>query len=237
MYFLRDGRRQATDEQIRLRQYTRLYEPLGTHQGYIAMWQLAEDLSNIMLLDSMTGQNDRFPGANLHYVAVDGEEEETGERRGRPIFEMGDVRLLALDNGAAFHDQIGSGIRDLRGDIVGGTRVERFEEETIVRLRALTRRLMGHGCETLPIEDEVEAIWTYFGLQDVEDRELALGYITRVLEYVDELEEDNDDGLFIVPVITPLEPEGSGEPVEHEVRNIDGEEWIPGEIEDAVAAE
>ena len=129
----------------------------------------------------------------------------------------------------------GSGIRDLRGDIIGGTRVERFEEETIVRLDALGRRLLGRGCETEPFEDEVEAIWTYFGLTDLEDRELAVGYMGRVYEYIDELAEDNDDGLFIVPVITPPEPEGSGEeaPAE-EVRSIDGEEPIPGELEEAV---
>ncbi len=89
----------------------------------------------------------------------------------------------------------------------------------------------------MAFEDEVEAIWSYFGLNDVEDREFALGSLTRVLEYVAELEADNEDGLFIVPVITPPEPEGSGEPAEPEVRNIDGEEPIPGELEEAVAAE
>ncbi len=242
MYYLRAGRRQPTDEVIRLRQYTRLYEPLGTHQGTITMWQLAEDLSNLMLLDALVGQNDRFPGGNLHFISVAGEEVEVGERRGRPIFEMGEVRLLALDNGAALHDSIGSGIRDLRGDIVRGTRVERFERETLERLDALGRRLLGRGCEVEPFEDEVEAIWEYLGLELEEDREMALGYLARVYEYVEELESDHDGDLYIEAVLTPPD-EGSGEGAEADgsgdsaFLSIDGVEPLPGEIDEAVAAE
>lgn len=229
MYFLTHGRRQPTDEQVRLRQYTRMYEPLGTHQGYIEMWQLAEDLSNIMLMDALTGQNDRFPGANLHFMSIAGEEVDTGRtRRNRPIFDMGEVRLLALDNGASMHSTIGTGIADLQGNVVGGTRVERFERESIDRLQSLARRLLGHGCETAPFEDEVEAIWTYFHLPEAEDRELATGYLVRTMEYIDELIDDQDGEIYVEPVITIVpEGEGSGDPAagdQASIRNIDGEE-------------
>lgn len=238
MTYLRARGPQPTDEEVRLRQYTRLYEPLGTHQGTIAMWQLAEDLSNIMLLDALTGQNDRFPGGNVHFMSVAGEEVEIGERRGRPIYEMGEVRLLALDNGAALHDQIGSGIRDLRGDIVGGTRVERFERETLEHLDALGRRLLARGCESPPFDDEVEAIWTYLGLAAADDRALALGYLTRLFEYLDELRRRGEPVLEPRLTVHDGSGDGSGEGsgAEHAgpVRSIDGEEPMPDEIEDAV---
>jgi hypothetical protein len=235
MRYLRARGPQPTDESVRLRQYTRLYEPLGTHQGEIALWQLAEDLSNIMVLDSLTGQNDRFPGANLHFIATSGQETEIGERRGRPIYDMGTVRLLALDNGAALHDRIGSGIRDLQGDIVGGTRVERFEPETLARLDALGRRLLGRSCDAAPFDDEVEAIWNYLGLEDAEDRALAAGYLERALDYIDDIRNRSGDDALLNPVFLPTEGSGELDSEADLAFSIEAEELLPGDEAPGVA--
>lgn len=199
---------QPDDTLVELRQYTRLYEPRGTHRGRIVMWQLAADLSDIMLMDALMSQNDRFPGANLHFISEAGTRVEDGERRGYPIFDMGTVRLLALDNGAGMRSRNGAGILDLRGQRVRGTRVERFDRVAVQRLRALGRRALGHGCEGTVHPDEVAAIWAYLGL-DEERGELAADLMLVVLEYIDDLEARHGEDIYLSPVIA--QPEGSGQ--------------------------
>lgn len=200
------GEQPGSDE-VTLAQYTRLYSPRGTHRGTIVMWQLAEDLSNMLLMDALMGQNDRFAGANLHFRAVDGTEDEVGERNGAPVFDMGEVRLLALDNGAALRGRNGSGIADLQGNIVGGTRVERFDPVSVERVRALGRRALGHGCETPPFDDEVDAIWAYLGIEG-DEVERATGYLENTLTYLDELEARHGDDMLLAP-----RPDADGETV------------------------
>jgi hypothetical protein len=202
--FLQADNNQPSDELITIQQLTRLYSPNGTYRGQIPSWQLAEDLSNILLMDALMGQHDRFAGANLHFMSVDGHLEENGERRNMPIFEMGQVRLLALDNGAALRSRHGSGLDDLRGARISGTRIERFERSTVERLRGVSRRLGFSDCEHPPFEDEVAAIWDYFGL-DESRRERASGYFIAALEYLDELEDDFAEDMFLNPVHSDTE--------------------------------
>lgn len=189
---------QPGSEDVTLAQHTRLYSPRGTHRGTIPMWQLAEDLSNMMLMDALMGQNDRFAGANLHFRAVDGTETEAGQRDGDPIFDMGEVRLLALDNGAALRGRNGGGILDLQGRIASGTRVERFDPISVARARALARRTLGYGCETAPFDDEAAAIWAWLGIEG-EEAERAAGYLETTLQYIDELEDQYGDDIWLAP--------------------------------------
>ena len=195
MRTLRASAAQPEPEAVELRQFTRLYEPRGTYTGELTMQQLASDLSSLMLMDALMAQNDRFPGANLHFISTAGEREEVGERRGYPIFSLGAVRLLALDNGAAMRSEHGSGLADLSGATVRGTRVERFERTSVERLRALSRRWTGRGCESLPFDDEVAAIDAYFGL-DAERGAIARSLVDRVLDYIDALEQRHGDAVF-----------------------------------------
>lgn len=196
MQTLRARGDQPTDEPVELRQFTRLYEPRGTYIGELTMAQLASDLSSIMLMDALMAQNDRFPGANLHFISTEGTREDSGERRGYPIFSLGAVRLLALDNGAALRSENGSGLSDLAGSTTSGTRVERFDRHAVERLRALARRWTARGCDEPPFDDEVAAIDAYFGL-DAERGAIARRLLERVLDYVDGLEQRHGDAIYL----------------------------------------
>jgi len=200
MRFLRATGPQPDDDYVTLQQWTRLYSPRGTHRGRIRAHVLARDLSNYMLMDALMGQNDRFAGANLHFQSTTSQVTEAGVRNNDPIWEMGDVRLLALDNGAALRGRVGAGIRDLRGTIVAGTRVERFDRQVVERLRGLSRRAMGRYCETSPFEDEAAAIWAYLGVADAEAAS-AQHFLVEVLDYIDELEERYGDRIYFEPVL------------------------------------
>ena len=197
-HLLASGPQPGGDE-VELVQITRLYSPNGTHRGRLSMADLAEDLSNLMVMDALMGQNDRFAGANLHFQAVSGEREQIGERRGMPEWDLGAVRLLALDNGAALRARHGTGMSDLVGGVMAGTRIERFEPETVERLRALGRRAIGYGCDTAPFDDEVDAIWSYLGIEDADRRARAAGLLEDVLTYIDGLEASHGDDAFLAP--------------------------------------
>ncbi len=190
---------QPNDELVTLEQFTRLYSPAGTHRGVIPMWQLAMDMSNMMLMDALTGQNDRFAGANIHFIAVEGERTEEGERRSLPIYNLGEVRLLALDNGATLSSSNGSGLADIQGNIVRGTRVERFSEAAVQRVLAMGRRALGAGCDSAPFADEHDAMWSYFGLSG-RVTERTDNYLGNTIEYVQGIVDRYGDAAFLRPV-------------------------------------
>lgn len=185
-----------TDVPVTLRQHTRLYKPYGTHVGVISERDLARDLSNLLLLDALMAQNDRFAGGNLHFRSVAGKRVEGAVCNGARTWSLGAVRLLALDNGGALRSLNGQGLADLKGETVGGTRVERFERSTVGRLEALARRVLGRGCATSPDTDEVRAAWRSLGL-DGSDAPIAAGLLSRVLDYLDELREESGDAVFL----------------------------------------
>lgn len=186
-----------TDADHRLMQHTRLYEPRGTHRGVIAMSQLARDVSNLLLMDALMGQVDRYAGANVHMISVDGTRRELAERRNNePVFDMGRVRVLALDNGAALKSSGGTGFADLTGASVAGLRVERFDRGVVDRLRGLAGRTVGYRCSEVD-PDEAAAIWQWLGLEDASDRGKAEANLTRVLRYIDELETRWGDRIWL----------------------------------------
>lgn len=198
MQFLRVGGPQPDASSIRLTQISRLNTPHGTHRADFEAWRLATDLSNLLLMDSLMGQNDRFAGGNLHMRSEAWHREEVGTARGMPVFAYGPSRLLALDNGAALRGTYGAGIADLQGRTWPGTRVERFDPEVIRRLRGLARRTTGRYCDTEPFADEREAAWAYLGVDGAwADRAEHMMGVT--LDYIDALEARHGDRIWLRP--------------------------------------
>ena len=197
---------QPEDKTITLSQTTRLYSPQGTYRGQVSLAQLAQDYSNMLLMDALMGQNDRYAGANVHFRSLAGERRENGTRQGMPAFELGQVRLLALDNGASMSSRAGSGLRDLQGNLDPATRVERFSRMSIEQLRALDRRLNGTGCETPATQEELTSIFHFFGLREAAHQRRAQEYLPGVLEYIQRLERANGDRIYFTytdPVEAP----------------------------------
>lgn len=187
---------QPENRDITLSQTTRLYSPQGTHRGTANLAQLTQDYSNMLLMDALMGQNDRYAGANVHFRAIDGERRENGTRAGVPIFEMGRVRLLALDNGASMKSRGGGGIADLQGNVDPATRAERFSRTAVEQLRALNKRITGEGCATPMSDAELRSLFGFLGVTDSRMRERAVGYIKPVLDYIDGLERRHGDAIF-----------------------------------------
>src|SRR5690606_24095395 len=129
--------------------------------------------------------------------------EQEGERRGLPIWNLGEVRLLALDNGASMRSRSGSGIADLQGNVDPATRVERFERETVEKLRWLARRVIGYGCEVPASDDEVSAAFAALGVESPSMRERARGYMEQTLAYIDDLEARYGDAIYFERSTTP----------------------------------
>jgi hypothetical protein len=171
-----------------LRQKTRLYKPKGIHYGTISEMQVARDLSNIMVLDAIMGQSDRFAGANLHFWNRGGQRKELPVERKNQAWDLGRVRLLALDNGLAFRGRNGKGLFDLQGLREPGTEVERFDPHTVAMLRKLGKILLSPA--TVPGQDPTPAStgWAYFGL-DPARFSLARYFLQGTLDYVDRLEK------------------------------------------------
>lgn len=70
------------------------------YRGETSLIAAAADFSNMMLIDTLIGNEDRFPGGNLFFRSVS----TTYERvDGAIVFH--DVRLFSLDNEAAFKSQ------------------------------------------------------------------------------------------------------------------------------------
>lgn len=206
MQFLRVGGPQPGTENIRLTTISRLNTPHGTHRADFEEWRLATDLSNLLLMDAIMGQNDRFAGGNLHMRSEAWHREEVGTARNLPIFAYGPSRLLALDNGAALRGTHGSGLNDLQGRNLAGTRVERFDRDVVERLRGLARRTTGRYCDTEPFADEREAAWLYLGLDGAwADR--AENFMLQTLDYIDQLEARHGDRIWL----RPRRPESDGE--------------------------
>jgi len=116
----------------------------------------------------------------------------------RKIYELGDVRVFSLDNGSGLKYEDTEGMEDLRGETDWGTRLERFDRETVERLRALGRRALGYGCEAEPFADEADAIWVeFFGRTREDQRDFAIQYLGQVLDWIAEQEEEFGEGIYL----------------------------------------
>lgn len=205
--YFRANAEQPKHEDISISQLTRLYSPRGTHRGTADLAQLAEDYSNMMLMDALMGQNDRYAGANVHFRSLDGTREEVGTQSGLPVFELGRVRLLALDNGASLHSRTGTALGDIQGTRVSATRIERFSRTAIEQLRRFTQRTLGEGCDGPATEEELTSLFKFLGVTDAETRKKTINYAPPVLKYINELEARYGDEIYF----DPINPDGKRE--------------------------
>ena len=104
-----------------------IYFEHGMYVADTTYFDLARDVSSMIVIDALTGQHDRWPGANIHFRLFSG-------RRFRKVrhkrFVGGPARLFCLDNGATFQYPSRS-ITTLR------TYVSRFDRRLIARLADL----------------------------------------------------------------------------------------------------
>lgn len=205
--YFRASAEQPRHKDITLSQLTRLYSPQGTYKGTADLAQLAEDYSNMMLMDALMGQNDRYAGANVHFRSLEGTRKEVGTQSGLPVFELGRVRLFALDNGASLHSRTGTALGDLQGTRVSATRIERFSRTAIEQLRRFTQRTLGEGCDGPASDEELVSLFRFLGVTDAETRNKTINYAPPVLKYIKELEARYGDEIYF----DPINPDGRRE--------------------------
>jgi hypothetical protein len=116
------------------------------YSGRTSLLEATRDFSNMMVVDALIGNEDRFPGGNLFFRSVT---TSHVERQDGIVFE--DARLYSLDNEAAFKGQTPASThsaRDLK------TYVSRFDADMIARLQRVAEdpevlRRITDGDETL----------------------------------------------------------------------------------------
>lgn len=175
--WLRAGGPPPGDGTVALSQVSELQEPRGVHLGRIAARRLAADLADVLLLDALMGQDDRFAGGNLHFWCDGGERRRQDVGSAPPLWDLGEVRLLALDNGAALRPGANTALRDLRGEIHPGVRAERFDRRVVDRLRELRRQTAGA---------DAARVWEILGLAG-KRAEVASRRLDEVLAHLDGL--------------------------------------------------
>jgi hypothetical protein len=137
MAYLKAGGPQPPRCAAELRQCSSMLDQKGCYTAFVPWRRLARDISDMMLIDALTGNLDRFPGGNVHVRLAEGKKLRRG---GRVVFP--DAELLALDNGATFMGRSGHNTDDLLGRRHPELRVERFAPgrlERLLELRALLR--------------------------------------------------------------------------------------------------
>ncbi len=90
--------------------------------------KMVKDISNLMVLDAVASQYDRWGGHNIHFRLGHGEDFVAGEdglRRG------GMARILALDNGSAMRSKTTRAFEHLQ------EHVHRYDRQFVTRLRTL----------------------------------------------------------------------------------------------------
>lgn len=107
-----------------------LYQEHGRYTAKTTFREFARDLSDLLVVDAVAGQHDRWAGGNLCFRLRSGAPfRKTGPKR----FEGDAARLFALDNGASFR-HAGTGLRHLE-------RATRFQRKVYERLLALRARI------------------------------------------------------------------------------------------------
>ncbi len=151
------------EKMIKVKQITGLYKPdeckEATYFGRLNERRLAQDLSDILVMDALNANEDRFPGANLEFKALSGVREIK-----KCMFDFGESRLFSLDNGATFKGSGSNALQDLTKRLV----VTRFSKRTVARLKLLSEFIQGtreapkflrrHGVRN------VDQLWRYLAL-------------------------------------------------------------------------
>lgn len=132
MKYLKAGGPLPPEGAARLKQCTYLMSEKGCFSGEIEWRRLARDISDMMLVDALAGNLDRFPGGNVHMRSLDGVRKKV---KGGVRFPR--VEILALDNGATFMGPSPRNLDDLTGRSAPALRVERFAAGRHAKLREM----------------------------------------------------------------------------------------------------
>ena len=123
---------------IKAKTITRLYKPdhckKATYRGTLELAQFAQDLSDLMVVDVLNANEDRFPGANVDFKSL-GKSKETSTCD----FQFGPSRLFSLDNGATFKGTYSNAYVDFTKRL----KPSRFSKRTYVRLKAIQNFIAG----------------------------------------------------------------------------------------------
>ncbi|MEI6079739.1 MAG: hypothetical protein WCQ53_03770 [bacterium] len=128
---------QPPHKRFLLKQCTQLLEPKGCTSGYTHIDDLAHDMSSIMLLDAVMGNNDRFPGGNVHFRIITGK----------------DARLFSLDNGAVLKPKDKTALNILKD--LGITRFVKQYVDRLYEIRNMDKKELRKDLGLSPEEFEI----------------------------------------------------------------------------------
>lgn len=115
-----------------------------THfRGRTTLRRAVMDFSNMMLIDVLVGNNDRFPGGNIFFRTESGNVKINKERR-EVFYE--DARFFSLDNEAGMKSLESNAKNDLKKYVF------RFDESMIEKLSALRNELKQINPSNIPEE-------------------------------------------------------------------------------------
>jgi tetratricopeptide (TPR) repeat protein len=130
----------AEGETVRVKTVTRLYKPdhckQATYKGTLDLAQFARDVSDLLIVDVLNANEDRFPGANVDFKSL-GRARETSTC----VFDFGPARLFSLDNGATFKGTYSNGYVDFTKRV----KPSRFNRRTYRRLKEINAFVKGEG--------------------------------------------------------------------------------------------
>ncbi len=162
-YLSKKSPKPSKEKMVKAKVITSLYKPdhckEATYHGRLNEAKFARDLSDMMVMDALNGNEDRFPGANIEFKTL-GHVREIK----KCTYDFGESGLFSLDNGATFKGTGSNGMQDL----TKGMSVSRFHRRTVERLKAMQSFISGteaapkflrrHGIRT------VGELWKFLAL-------------------------------------------------------------------------
>jgi hypothetical protein len=137
-HLIREKAHPTVGEKLKVKTVSRLYKPdhckKATYKGRMDKARLAQDLSDMMVMDVLNSNEDRFPGANVEFKSVAGATEKE-----KCVFDFGESRLFSLDNGATFKGTASNAHADFKKRL----KPSRFCRETFARLKAVNLFVKG----------------------------------------------------------------------------------------------
>ncbi len=118
-------------------------DKMTIYKGTTTLKKAVSDFSNMMLIDVLVGNNDRFPGGNVFFRTESGK--YTIDEAKRTVVYQ-DARFFSLDNEAGMKST-GS---NARGDLIKF--VTRFDEDMIKKLKQLKEELLLIDQKNIPDE-------------------------------------------------------------------------------------
>lgn len=197
-HLTRKGARPEKGKNISVTQKTKYYKPdrckQGTYKGVIDQDLLARDLSDLLVMDVLNANEDRFPGANVEFKSISGVVKEP-----KPcVFDFGPSRLFSLDNGGTFKGAAYGSWDDLKKNL----KVSRFNKRTHLRLKALRAFVRGErGAPTFARRFGIrttEDLSTFLCMDEPDDHRnrkkppfrLFKMNLKKIVEYMSKYEDD-----------------------------------------------